>query len=29
MDSPEVKVMESLDDFVIALENVVDACERL
>ncbi|KAK2552805.1 hypothetical protein P5673_025969 [Acropora cervicornis] len=27
--SPKVKVMESLDNFVIAFENVIDACARL
>ena len=27
--SPKLKVMESLDDFMIAFENVIDACARL
>ena len=27
--SPKVKVMESLDNFAIAFENVIDACARL
>ena len=27
--SPKVKVLESLDDFAIAFENVMDACARL
>ena len=27
--SPKVKMMESLDDFAIAFENVIDACARL
>ena len=27
--SPQVKVMESLDKFAIAFENIIDACARL
>ena len=27
--SPKLKVLESLDDFAIAFENVIDACARL